>query len=92
MHKFIRVTETGTRRWSRQHTHATTGRTGPDVIRFDDRYRLARAGQFDCRDNPGLAATDYQGVATIWKRTRRIELMPVPPIRIGLRQFEPLGV
>lgn len=61
------------------------------MIRLDDRYRLARASQFDRGDNASLPATNDQGVAMIWKWRRRIEPMLVPPIRIGLRQFEPFG-
>jgi hypothetical protein len=65
VHLFIRVTKTGSRRRGRQHTHAATRRTGTDVVRFDDCYRLARASQLYRSNNAGLAATNNKGVAGI---------------------------
>lgn len=65
MHLFVRVTKTGSGCRGRQHTHATTGCTGPNMIGFDNRYRLTRTYQLDGRDDAGLAATNNEGVAGI---------------------------
>ena len=88
----VRIAETDAGSRSGQDTKATPGRSGADMIGFNDDDVAPRARQFNRRDDTGDAGANDDGICRVGKRPGDRVVEVFPPTGEGVRQSFSLGV